>query len=61
MNDDRNKKRPNQDRHERDQSQQALAAAQEQRRDEDGHQRKPSPIEKREWRGSGVCGDRHTD
>jgi hypothetical protein len=23
--------------------------------------RKPSPIERREWRGSGVCGDRHTD
>ncbi|HUH85782.1 MAG TPA: hypothetical protein VLX85_14320 [Stellaceae bacterium] len=23
-------------------------------------ERKPSPIE-REWRGSGVCGDRHTD
>jgi hypothetical protein len=23
-------------------------------------ERKPSPVE-REWRGSGVCGDRHTD
>lgn len=23
--------------------------------------RKPSHIEPREWRGSGVCGDRHTD
>ncbi len=23
--------------------------------------RKPSRIEPREWRGSGVCGDRHTD
>ena len=23
--------------------------------------RKPSPIERRDWRGSGVCGDRHTD
>ncbi len=23
--------------------------------------RKPSPIEHREWRGAGVCGDRHTD
>lgn len=61
MNDDRNKKRPNQDRHERDQSQQTLEAAREQRRDQGGHHRKPSPIEKREWRGSGVCGDRHTD
>ena len=24
-------------------------------------QRKPSKIERREWRGAGVCGDRHTD
>ena len=24
-------------------------------------ERRPSPIEKREWRGAGVCGDRHTD
>jgi hypothetical protein len=24
-------------------------------------ERKPSKIELREWRGSGVCGDRHTD
>ena len=24
-------------------------------------ERKPSKIEPREWRGSGVCGDRHTD
>jgi len=24
-------------------------------------ERKPSKIECREWRGSGVCGDRHTD
>jgi hypothetical protein len=23
-------------------------------------ERKPSPLE-REWRGSGVCGDKHTD
>src|SRR5215472_6597468 len=23
--------------------------------------RKPSKIERREWRGAGVCGDRHTD
>jgi hypothetical protein len=27
----------------------------------DGDERKPSPIERRDWRGSGVCGDRHTD
>jgi hypothetical protein len=36
-----------------------LDAAREPRRDE--RERKPSPIERREWRGSGVCGDRHTD
>ena len=24
-------------------------------------ERKPSPIERRDWRGEGVCGDRHTD
>lgn len=24
-------------------------------------ERKPSKIELREWRGAGVCGDRHTD
>ncbi len=30
------------------------------RRDRDAP-RKPSRIEPREWRGSGVCGDRHTD
>ena len=24
-------------------------------------ERKPSKIEGREWHGSGVCGDRHTD
>ncbi len=23
--------------------------------------RRPSPIERRDWRGAGVCGDRHTD
>jgi hypothetical protein len=26
-----------------------------------GKPRKPSKIERREWRGAGVCGDRHTD
>jgi len=39
------------------------------RRDEEAHRaepkesgkRKPSKIERREWRGAGVCGDRHTD
>ena len=27
----------------------------------DAGERKPTPIEQRDWRGSGVCGDRHTD
>jgi len=27
----------------------------------DQSERKPSTIERRDWRGSGVCGDRHTD
>ena len=31
----------------------------EQRREEGD--RRASPIERREWRGAGVCGDRHTD
>jgi len=26
-----------------------------------GAARKPSSIEPRDWRGDGVCGDRHTD
>jgi hypothetical protein len=30
------------------------------RRDEQ-RDRQASPIERREWRGAGVCGDRHTD
>lgn len=39
-----------------------LQAERGQRRDEHERERKePSPIERREWRGSGVCGDRHTD
>jgi hypothetical protein len=30
-------------------------------RDSGKSPRKPSKIERREWRGAGVCGDRHTD
>jgi hypothetical protein len=40
------------------------AAARSGRKEEAGQdpgQRKPSEIESREWRGAGVCGDRHTD
>lgn len=39
--------------------QRELQAARGQRRDEE--QRKAQPSEHGEWRGSGVCGDRHTD
>jgi hypothetical protein len=59
MNDDRTgKRRPTEQReHGR------ALQAQEERRAEGAPQqkKKPSPIEEREWRGSGVCGDRHTD
>jgi hypothetical protein len=40
------------------------AAARNGRKEEAGQglgERKPSKIERREWRGAGVCGDRHTD
>jgi hypothetical protein len=36
-----------------------VKAAREQRREEPD--RRAIPIERREWRGAGVCGDRHTD
>lgn len=36
-----------------------LATALERRRNEP--ERKPGPVERDEWRGAGVCGDRHTD
>jgi hypothetical protein len=44
--------------HERDRDRE-VEAAREPRRDE--RDRRASPIERREWRGAGVCGDRHTD
>lgn len=53
MNDEpRGKRRPREQERE-------LEAALEQRRDE--RQRKPGRTEPEEWRGAGVCGDRHTD
>lgn len=57
MSDDRTARRRPSEQHA-----QELDARAEQReeRDRDG-ERIPSPIERREWRGSGVCGDRHTD
>jgi hypothetical protein len=56
MNDDRRAKRRPQ---EQAKPKPAPPAAQDGARAEPA--RKPSPIEPREWRGAGVCGDRHTD
>jgi len=39
----------------------AGASTNQSTRHEEQSARKPSKIEPREWRGSGVCGDRHTD
>ncbi|HEY7241949.1 MAG TPA: hypothetical protein VH600_22455 [Burkholderiales bacterium] len=59
MNQDRTEKRIPQDRHGQDELREQRA------RGADDHlhetRRKPSPIERRDWRGEGVCGDRHTD
>jgi len=60
MNNDRTDKRTPEARHGNDEprEQNARGAAAGER---EAAERKPSPIERREWRGSGVCGDRHTD
>lgn len=59
MTDDRTGKRPPPEQREQERAVQARG----QHRDEPDpeRKRKASPIERREWRGSGVCGDRHTD
>jgi hypothetical protein len=57
MTDDRSAKEPRRDQR------------RDHRRDEETHRAEPkesgereaSKIERREWRGAGVCGDRHTD
>ena len=59
MNQDRTDKHIAQDRHGHDQLRERRASGVDDQRDE--IQRKPSRIEQREWRGEGVCGDRHTD
>lgn len=59
MNQDRTDKRIAQDRHGHDELRERRASGADDHRDEP--RRKPSPIEQREWRGEGVCGDRHTD
>jgi len=59
MNQDRTDKHTAPARHGQDEPRQHSAHGTDDRRDES--RRKPSPIEQREWRGEGVCGDRHTD
>jgi hypothetical protein len=60
MNQDRTEKRN--DRHTQDEprEQRARSSGDADQRGENA-ERKPSTIEPRDWRGSGVCGDRHTD
>ncbi|HZB92032.1 MAG TPA: hypothetical protein VE397_11355 [Stellaceae bacterium] len=60
MNDDRTgKRRPAEQR----EPNSTIEARDTGRDDQEVLERRPkaSPIERREWRGSGVCGDRHTD
>jgi len=62
MNHDRNDKRKSHEPHRPDEPREQGAPG----HGETGHhgdqsERKPSTIERRDWRGSGVCGDRHTD
>ena len=59
MNQDRTDKRVAQDRLNQDELRERRARGADNGRDES--RRKPSPIERRDWRGEGVCGDRHTD
>lgn len=57
MTDDQTKKRQFPERHERDRQE----PSGDRRQNGDKPERKTSTVERREWRGSGVCGDRHTD
>ena len=59
MNQDRTDKRTAQDHHGPAEPRQQSMRGSDDRHDEP--RREPSPIERREWRGEGVCGDRHTD
>lgn len=62
MNNDCNDKRKSQERRGQDEPREQTAhGGGEADHHRDESERKPSPIERREWRGSGVCGDRHTD
>jgi hypothetical protein len=59
MNQDRTDKHTAQERHGQSEPRQHSARGADDRRDDS--RRKASTIEQREWRGEGVCGDRHTD
>jgi hypothetical protein len=59
MNQDRTDKRTAHGRHGEGEPREHSARGADDRRDDT--RRKPSTIEQREWRGEGVCGDRHTD
>ena len=63
MNQDRTDKRSAPDAQGHDELRERRASGADDHRDDHRGetQRKPSPIEQREWRGEGVCGDRHTD
>jgi hypothetical protein len=61
MNTDRNDQRKPHEHGRDDPREQTARGASEAERHRDEAERKPSPIERRDWRGSGVCGDRHTD
>jgi hypothetical protein len=57
MTDDRSAKEPR-----RDESRDRRCDEEKHRAEpQESGERKPSKIERREWRGAGVCGDRHTD
>jgi hypothetical protein len=58
MNQDRTDKRTAQDHGQGELREQSARGTDDRR---DVSRRKPSTIEQREWRGEGVCGDRHTD
>jgi hypothetical protein len=57
MHDKRNEQRKTQPQH----HDQAPTGHEQEAQPEHEGERKPSKIERREWRGAGVCGDRHTD
>jgi hypothetical protein len=62
MNHDRDDKRKSHEPHKHDEPrEQSARGPGDARPRSDEAERKPSTIERRDWRGSGVCGDRHTD